>query len=117
MWFAFARWLEFGFIKFAPMMNTQRLFSELGGRRYKYRGVYQVTEAKDTFKTRTGGRSCDYADSVIMLPHLLRMRTSTRGAMFNESPLIRDSSGFPIWPRENSGVVDDIGKEYVDFEL
>jgi hypothetical protein len=115
MWFAFARWLEYDYIKFAPMMDTDKLFTQLKDRRYIYYGLLQMAESKATYKERHEGKSCDEADSVIMLPHVMRMRMSDKGAMLpNDMPIARDERGFPLWAKAGTkSVVDKL--EYVSF--
>ena len=50
------------------LMDNDRLFHELTDRRYSYdsRARRQV-ESKDAYKSRNSGKSCDYADAVLML--------------------------------------------------
>lgn len=82
MAFAFATWLQYGYIKIAPMMNAIKLQSQATGRKYYYdgRGLIRV-QSKADFKTETGGLSPDEYDSAIMLPHLIRLRQSQNAAM------------------------------------
>lgn len=52
------------------LINNERLYNELTNRRYSYDNkCRRVIESKDAYKSRCGGKSCDYADSVIMLYH------------------------------------------------
>jgi hypothetical protein len=86
MWFAFARWLEFGYLKISPMVQTRELFHELSTRLYR-----QVSKTKSRanskieYKSVNSGRSPDYADSAIMTVHVVRMRGEDRAAMLPES--------------------------------
>lgn len=70
MAFAASRWLEFGYIKFAPTMPTQQLFLEMTSRKY---GKFFKVESKADYKNRTKRGSPDRFDSFIMLPHLCRI--------------------------------------------
>jgi hypothetical protein len=70
MWWSASRWLEFGYLKFAPTMPTQEVFMELTSRKY---GRFRKTETKAEYKKRTKRNSPDKADSLIMLVHLCRI--------------------------------------------
>jgi hypothetical protein len=87
MAFAFTKWLEFGYIKIAPMMNATKLIAQATGRKYFYsgRGLQRV-QSKEDFKVDTGGQSPDEYDSTIMLPHLIRIRQSQNAAMLPDHP-------------------------------
>lgn len=82
MWFAFSRWLEFGYVRFSPTLDSKQLFSELTSRKYTRIGkIMRQAEAKKDFKKRNSGKSCDSADSAIMLVHLCRLRGEGQAAM------------------------------------
>ena len=50
------------------LINNDRLFNELTGRKYSYDNkCRRVIETKDSYKSHANGISCDYADSVVML--------------------------------------------------
>ena len=50
------------------LLNNDRLFHELTDRRYSYdHKARRQVESKDSYKSRNNGKSCDYADSVLML--------------------------------------------------
>lgn len=50
------------------LISNDRLFHELTDRRYSYdHKARRQVESKDAYKSRNGGKSCDYADSVLML--------------------------------------------------
>lgn len=75
MWFAFARWIEFNYLKIHPTMQTQKLYTQLTARRYTQpRKNIRLVETKDEYKKNTKLSSPDEADSAIMLVHLCRMR-------------------------------------------
>ncbi len=79
MWFAFASWLEFGYLKFSPSMAGYRtVMTELLGRRWDFFQTKQDLEGKKTFKVRNQGKSPDHADSLVMLTHLIRVRAQQR---------------------------------------
>jgi hypothetical protein len=100
MWHAFARWLEFGYVKFQPTMNTREVFLELTSR--KYGRLYRV-ESKIDYKKRTRRKSPDRADSAIMLIHLCRIINAFgRPKIINDSP--RPSSAqFSVGVGERGG--------------
>lgn len=50
------------------LLNNDRLFHELTDRRYSYdHKARRQVESKDSYKSRNNGKSCDFADSVLML--------------------------------------------------
>ena len=58
------------------LMNNDRLFHELTDRRYSYdHKARRQVESKDSYKSRNNGKSCDFADAVLMLyyePKIIR---------------------------------------------
>lgn len=96
MLFAAAMWIEYGFMKFSPLMNTQKLFSQFTNRRYDFVSkTLRRAESKHILKLRTGGESCDLCDSCIQAPHLFRMRKASFAAMMPDRRKEQDvSSGF-----------------------
>jgi hypothetical protein len=75
MYFAFARWLEFGYIAFAPMMQTAEMFAQFTARKYKPIGkIKRRMYSKKDYMKDTGRQSPDASDSVVMLVHLARQR-------------------------------------------
>lgn len=96
MWFSASQWIEFGFMKFAPSMQTQKLFAQFTGRRYTFVSkTMRRVESKPAYKANTGGASPDESDSSIMIPHLIRMRQATNAAMMPDRRKEQDvSRGF-----------------------
>jgi hypothetical protein len=82
MWFSFSRWAQFGYVKIAPMMQTQELFNEASSRKYEQvsKTLMQV-ETKADYKANNSGKSPDYTDSMIMGVHLCRIRGQDMAAM------------------------------------
>lgn len=121
MWFAFARWLEFGYVKISPALNTEILFPEMTNRKYYYASkTLRKAENKESFKKSNGGKSCDRTDSAIMSVHICRVRGMDRPAMSPEEAPKPDRNwrpeqrgeqwGEPIWGDEEDSV------KYIDFE-
>lgn len=55
-------------IEEAGLINNDRLFHELTDRRYSYdHKARRQVESKDSYKSRNNGKSCDFADAVLML--------------------------------------------------
>lgn len=58
------------------LIENDRLFHELTDRRYSYdHKARRQVESKDSYKSRNNGKSCDYADCVLMLyyePKIIR---------------------------------------------
>lgn len=86
MWFAFSKWLEVGSVKFAPMMDTWKLFAQLSNRKFSPKGRLPRVESKADYKSHTKQSSPDAADSAIMLVHLCRIRATDRPAMLPQAP-------------------------------
>jgi Hom_end-associated Hint/Homing endonuclease len=105
LWFAFSRWLEFGFIKFSPTLDTKALFHELTSRKYSRLGkIMRRAEAKKDFKSRNSGKSCDRADSLIMLVHICRMRGEGIASML---PAVQER-------KENKSMWEDLRKSVIE---
>lgn len=109
MWMSAAQWIEFGYMKFSPLMQTQKLFAQFTARRYTFVSkTMRRVESKDAYKANTGGSSPDESDSSIQLPHLIRMRQATNAAMMPDR-VKRDGDGRPVWnPDSIKSVVDRI---------
>lgn len=109
MWFAAQQWIEYGYMKFAPSMNTEKLFSQFRARRFEFVSkTLRKVESKDAYKARTTNDSPDEADSCIQIPHLIRMRQATNAAMMPDR-VKRDGRGQPVWnPESIKSVVDKI---------
>jgi len=85
VWFAFAKWLEFGLLGIAPGVRRDPLESELTGRRYVFgKGRKLKVEKKDDFKKRMGGKSPDFADSATIILQGVRQRESIMGTMLDD---------------------------------
>ncbi len=72
LWFALRKWIEFGYCKIAPGVDTSDLFPQLTQRRYKMRGKKAKVEAKDEYQSRSNGRSPDEADAFTLLVQAAR---------------------------------------------
>lgn len=93
MWFSASQWIEFGFMKYAPSMQTQKLFAQFTGRRYTFVSkTMRRVESKDAYKANTGGSSPDEADSSIMLPFLICQRHGQGAAMMPDRRKEQDAS-------------------------
>lgn len=75
MWWCFRRWIDprVCAIVINPIVPTQPLHTQLTSRRYTPGKAGRIkVESKDQYKSRNAGKSPDEADSVIMLPMLVR---------------------------------------------
>lgn len=78
MWFALKHWIDPNVcaVLFNPIIQSQDMYSQMTTRRYKpMRNGRLKVEAKDEYKARNGGKSPDEMDTVVMLLHLIRMRS------------------------------------------
>lgn len=106
VWFALARWFEFGYFCLGPNVRQDPLEQELRGRRYLLgAGKKLKVEKKDDFKVRLG-RSPDHADSCTLFLHGVRMRAKLMGSMtgvekrFDESKMLPKSRADQVkWVR------------------
>ena len=76
LWYATRKYLEHQYIKISPTVPTERLFHELTTRQFNTsaRGRIKV-EAKTDYKSR-GNKSPDYADSLTLLVHGVRLNVA-----------------------------------------
>lgn len=89
MWACLRKYLEFDFVKFAPVLEGTPLIEELTKRRYKIvgkgpTGIPRIRlEKKEEFKNRVG-RSPDEADALVSVLHGIRMNGKERANMMLE---------------------------------
>lgn len=103
VWFAGSRWLEFGFLAFSPGLNGDPLETELRSRRYVLgAGKTLRVEKKDDYKLRMGSQSPDFADSLLIMLHGVRMRKGLTASM-TETPRPK-----PKEKQLQGGVVDTV---------
>jgi hypothetical protein len=87
MWFACSVWLDAGFIKFSPGLDGyHKLRDELCMRRWKFFQTLQQLESKVDFKKSNMGRSCDHSDSLVMIPHAMRLHAGELPASMPTKP-------------------------------
>jgi hypothetical protein len=109
MWFAFSAYAEYGFIKLAPVIPIVPLLTQLVGRQYKRAGkTLQRAESKKDYKQRNSTKSPDHADSLIMMPHLVRMRGQTNAAILEGNrpdPQQREDEWADVNRRQTDGPI------------
>ena len=76
LWYAMRKFFEHGFLRIAPTVPTERLFHELTTRQFNTsaRGKIKV-ETKVDYRSR-GNKSPDYADSLSLLIHGVRLNVA-----------------------------------------
>lgn len=85
VWFALAKWMEFGFLAISAGVRRDPLDSELTSRRYVLgAGKKLRVEKKDDYRKRLGAKSPDRADSVTVLLQGVRQRETMMGTMIDE---------------------------------
>jgi hypothetical protein len=92
LFFATRNYLEFDYLKISPSLNVDRLSEELCTRRFKpggKNGKVRV-EGKKEYKARTLQDSPDFADSLTMLVHLVRMREGIEAVLLATTGSYRD---------------------------
>ena len=108
LFWALRRYLEFGYIKFAPALPTSDLYTELLGRRYDHMARLLRVESKKNYKAR-GKRSPDRADSCTLLVHKARALSTTTLAMVTTAQTDR-----PRPAGQTFGVAESV--EMIDFK-
>lgn len=106
LFFSVRKFLEFDLVKFSPYLKMENLRPELTGRRFAPKGKKIRVESKKDFKAR-GNRSPDYADSLTLLVHLIRMRGDMTASMLAIQPRQDEDSVV------SGGVVDKL--EFINF--
>jgi hypothetical protein len=107
LFFGVRKYLEYDHLKFSPMLKMERVRPELTGRRFGPHGKGMVrVESKASYKDR-GNKSPDYADSITLLVHLIRMRGDMMASMLAVQP----SQSFEMVSAE--GIVDRL--DFITF--
>lgn len=75
MWFALRKFIEFGFVKFAPDVPLDPVISEMTGRRFLLTQKKTKVESKRDYKSR-GNKSPDRADALTFLVHVVRLNSA-----------------------------------------
>lgn len=70
--FAVRKFIEFGYLRCAPGLETSELYANLTGRLYRPTGNKCKAETKSDFKSRNQGKSPDEGDAVSLLVHAVR---------------------------------------------
>jgi hypothetical protein len=102
LWWAVRRYLEFGYLKFAPALQTPELYTELLGRKYDYENKLLRVESKKSYKAHKR-KSPDRADSLTLFVHLSRALSTTSIAMVNTA-----QSAQPRISRQTVGVAEAV---------
>lgn len=90
MMFAFAQWLQYGYIKFAPMMDIAKLTNQAINRKYYFQAGLMRAESKNDYKRTSSGTSPDEYDSAIMMVHVVRTREAQRAQMLPTAQIRQD---------------------------
>lgn len=108
VWFAAARWLEFGSFCFAPSVRSDPLESELRSRRYVIgQGKKLKAEKKEDYKVRMGAQSPDHADSALVCLHGARIRIGALGSMVQGEEVKKVQTKLET-PTPQHGIVDKV---------
>lgn len=110
VWFAMAKWAEFGILAISPAINDERLSAEVTTRRYlmsPLAGKKLKVEKKDDYKARMGN-SPDYADTLSIIVDTVRKRSGMMGVMVENK-----AERVSIQRDVEHGAVDTI--DFVDF--
>ena len=111
MYMRVRKFLEFGFLSFAPQIQTGQLFKELSGRRYQPSpkgpsGKPRIRlEPKKEFKRRLHW-SPDIADALVMMCHGAALNGPEKASMLGNAPKRAFAPGDNIGDRERTAYVD-----------
>lgn len=72
LWFALRKFIEFGYCKLSLSFQTEKLFPQLTGRRFRMVGKKSHVEKKDDYQSRNNGESPDEADAFTLLVAAVR---------------------------------------------
>lgn len=72
LWFALRKFIEFEYCKLSPSFDTEELYPQLTGRRFRMTGKKSHVEKKDDYQSRSNGKSPDEADALTLLIHGVR---------------------------------------------
>jgi len=94
MWGCLKRWLEFGYVKIAAHVQTERCFQEIKGRRFRMVGKgptgkpLMALEKKKDFRARYDF-SPDYTDALVQFLHGCRMAGKEKAQMARKARMRR----------------------------
>lgn len=72
LWFALRKFIEFGYLKALPGLETEELYPQITGRLFRAAGKDAKVEGKPDYKSRHQGKSPDDADAVTLLVYAAR---------------------------------------------
>lgn len=112
MWYTVRDWMEAGCMKLSPRINMDNLRAELTGRRaMPAKNGKRVVEGKILFKKRNHGRSPDSADSLIMLPLLIRARSGVIPGRIEDSVVESEDADFQQGGHSTSDEIDTLEED------
>lgn len=114
VWFALRRWLEFTYLAIHPGVRQDPLTKEIIGRKYKVAELRKLKVEKKKDYIGRLGNSPDFADSLTVFLHGIRMRTgatasSTGQKEENKRPLGSRPHG--IVDNAMAGMMDEMGDD------
>jgi hypothetical protein len=88
--FALRKFIEFGYLKAMPALDTTELYPQMTGRLFRATGKFSKVEPKPDYKSRNQGKSPDDADAVSLLVHVVRKTSGVVLGMSSENCLTGD---------------------------
>ena len=88
--FALRKFIEFGYLKAMPALDTTELYPQMTGRLFRATGKFSKVEPKPDYKSRHQGKSPDDADAVSLLVHVVRKTSGVVLGMSSENCLTGD---------------------------
>src|SRR6185436_6836944 len=85
--FALRKFIEFGYLKALPGLETTELYPQMTGRLFRATGKFSKVEPKPDYKSRNQGKSPDDADAVSLLVQAVRKASGVVLGMSSENTL------------------------------
>lgn len=114
LWFALRKFIEFGYAKGLPALETNELYPQMTGRLFRATGKFAKVEPKPDYKSRNQGKSPDDADAFTLLVHAVRRASGVILAMNHENSLAGEPDGDYY---ENDGPQIDVTNRFSDLDL
>jgi len=115
LWFALRKFMEFGYMRAHPSLETTELYPQMSGRLFRASGRFNKVEPKPDYRARHAGKSPDDADAVTLLVHAVRKASGVILGMSAENTLAGDSDG--DYYGEENGVRIDVTNRWSSLEL
>jgi hypothetical protein len=115
LWFALRKFMEFGYMRGHPSLETTELYPQMTGRLFRASGKFNKVEPKPDYRARHQGKSPDDADAVTLLVHAARKASGVILGMSAENTLAGDDDDGDYYGGD--GVRIDITNRFCELDL